>query len=80
MKLTGSEAHGLREGDRLTIGVTYQVEIDSENAWIKYEGSTEIGAEETDEQAHNRLKKFVNDKAMDTIYQAVETVEKAKQP
>ena len=50
----------LTAGDRIEYGVTHEITVDGEKAWVKYGVNSSIGEGETAEQATERLVGFVN--------------------
>lgn len=78
MKITGNAeniaAGALDPGDKLTVGLTHQIQIKGDNSWIKYEAIITVRDGETDEQAKQRVIGHVNSAVIDTVDQVVETV------
>lgn len=74
LRTKASNMTGLRSGDTLEIGVSHNIEISGDQAWISFKASTVVGGEETDWEAHQRLNEYVNNGVMKVIEQAVNTV------
>ena len=67
----------LREGDQITVAVTHEVKIGGESSWIRYEGSSKIQGE-TSEEASERVISHVTESVMGAVYKTVERVRSAK--
>ena len=78
MQIAKRGAAFLREGDTVTVAVTHEVKIDGESSWIKYEASSKINGE-TSEEASERVIGHVNEGSMRAVYKAVETVKGVQQ-
>jgi hypothetical protein len=63
---------------RIEIGVTHQVRINGESAWIKLSVENEIESEDlvTIDDATDELSKFVNNKVIEICQQTADTVNK----
>ena len=64
----------LVEGDRVVCSISHQLRIDGEDTWVKFETNAQVQAEETAEQASERVIQHTNKQAMRTVYVVVETV------
>lgn len=60
--------------DRVSVGVTHQVRIGNEDAWIKTEYNVEVLDGETLEQATDRVNEVLQKKIFDVIESTVEAV------
>jgi hypothetical protein len=65
--------------DRFEVGVTHQVYIDREPAWIKFQMQSDRQFNETTEQATARISAEVNKAVMTVIADTVEAVAKTKE-
>ena len=70
----GMEAYELFAGDRITVGVTHQIEIGRDKSWVKYEAATKVRPGESAEDARTRAIGHVNVSVMEVVAQTVETV------
>lgn len=83
MKIAGIETSSLQEretldpGDKLTVGITHQIQIKGDNSWIKFEAVITVREGETSDQANKRAIAHVNDAVIDAVDQVVETVTNA---
>jgi len=68
----GTEATEVYEGDQITVGITHQIEVGRDKAWVKYEAITKIRPQETSDQARTRAIRHVNASVMETIEATVE--------
>ena len=60
--------------DRVSVGVTHQVRIGREDAWIKIEYNVEVNHNETLEGATDRANEVLQEKIFDVITSTVEAV------
>lgn len=77
MKIQKKGAYYVRDGDSITVAVTHEIKIGGESSWIRYEATTKVN-QETSEEASERAIGFVNLGAMDAVHKTVETVRSAK--
>ena len=63
----------LREGDQITVAVTHEIKIGGESSWVRYEGSSKIQGE-TSEEASQRVINHVSQEVMKAVYETVEKV------
>jgi len=64
----------LTPGDSIEIGVTHEVLIGREKAWIKFGISTKVMPDEDADAAITRASSIVNNNIMSIIEDAVQTV------
>ena len=76
MKIEKTGTSFVREGDTITVAVTHEVKIGGESSWIRFETSTKV-AGETSENASRRAIGFVNQGVMEAVESTVESVRKA---
>lgn len=76
MKIAKRSASFLRDGDTITVAVTHEVKIGGDSSWIRYEASSKIN-QETSEDAATRVIGHVNEGVMQAVTDTVETVRKA---
>lgn len=60
--------------DRVSVGVTHQVRIGREDAWIKVEYNVEVRPSESLEGATDRANEVLQEKIFDVITSTVEAV------
>jgi len=70
----GMEAYELFEGDKITVGVTHQIEVGRDKSWVKYEATTRLRPSESAEDARTRAVGHVNVSVMEAVTRTVETV------
>lgn len=73
MNIQKRGASFLRDGDTITVAVTHEVKIDGESSWIRYEASSKVN-QETSEDASRRVIGHVNEAVMEAVHSTVETV------
>jgi hypothetical protein len=73
-KLISQSHEVLHVGDKLTVAITHEVKINSDNAWIRYEATTTIEDGETVEQAKQRIGGHVTQAVIDVAEQAAAKV------
>lgn len=66
----------LKEGDSIEVGVTHQIRIGSEQAWIKLGVTTKVQSYETADEALQRVSDLVTEKVIQVIEQTVDVVER----
>lgn len=71
MKITKSE---LATGDTIEIGVTHEVQINREKAWIKFGITSKVQPEESTDEAISRVSSIIDNKIISIIESAVSTV------
>lgn len=75
MKIVGKvEGLALSEGDRITISISHELQIDREHTWVKYEANSAMRPEETALEAAQRIRDHVDREVMKTVHQTVATV------
>lgn len=57
---TAQQDGALRNGDRIEYAVTHELDVDGEKAWVKYGVNASIGANESADEATDRVVTFVN--------------------
>jgi hypothetical protein len=50
----------LSDGDRIEYGVTHELTVDGEKAWVRFGVNASVASAETAEEATARVTKFVN--------------------
>ena len=68
----------VKEGDTVLCGVTHEILINGDKAWIKFEASTTVGADESAKQAKDRIVGYVSDAVIDAAKVAAQAVEGAE--
>lgn len=63
-------------GDTIEIGVTHEVVINGDKAWIKLGINSQVLANESDDAAISRVADLVNTKVIEVIEKTVATVTK----
>jgi hypothetical protein len=61
--------------DRIKISVSHMIYIDREPSWVKYEMASDVDANETNEQATQRISAQVNQYVIDVITETVAKIE-----
>jgi len=61
--------------DRVSVGVTHQVRIGREDAWIKLQVDTDVNINEDTEDAVDRANQVIQRKIFEVITSTVEAVE-----
>jgi hypothetical protein len=74
----GSDAFVLYAGDRITVGVTHQIEVGRDKSWVKYEATTRLDEGESAEDARTRAVGHVNESVMVAVQQTVEKIRSMK--
>lgn len=67
----------VQAGDRITVGVTHQIEIDGKDAWIKAEFNSAAQEGETDSEAFKRVGKVVARNIVSIIERQAEVIVEA---
>lgn len=70
MKITKQE---LAIGDTIEIGVTHEIVIGREKAWIKFGINSKVQPDENTDEAVSRVSTIINNKIMTIIEEAVTT-------
>lgn len=63
----------LREGDKITVAVTHEVKINRDSAWIRYEATSSVAGETTDE-ARARVIRHVSTSVINAVQEAADAV------
>lgn len=73
MEIAKTDTAFLRDGDSITVAVTHEIKIGGDSSWVRYEASSKIN-QETSEEASERVIKHVKKAVMDAVFQTVEVV------
>lgn len=63
-----------RDGDTIITMVTHQIEVDGSEAWVRFGTTTNVGEDETLDDAKWRAINFVQNGAMDAVKATVEKI------
>lgn len=63
----------LNTDDSMKAGVSHEIIIDKQTAWVKFEATTTQGVDETSDDAKRRIIKFVSESVIDAVESAVNT-------
>lgn len=77
MKIAKTGGYFVREGDSITVAVTHEIKIDGESSWVRYEASSKVN-QETSEEASDRVIGLVNQGAMEAVMKTVQEVRKQR--
>lgn len=76
MKIAKRGGEFLRDGDKITVAVTHEIKIGGESSWVRYEATSAIN-EETSEEAAKRVIGHVNTGCMEAVESTVNAVRSA---
>jgi hypothetical protein len=72
---TAADEELIYPGDTVEIGVTHEIKIGRESAWIKAGVSTKVRPGESPDEAGERAIRYVNTQVINSIVKAVDTVQ-----
>lgn len=69
----------LYPGDNVEVSITSVVKINRDDNWIRMSAISAVRADETGQQAHERLLAYVQDRFKQTVQSTVEMIEEMDQ-
>lgn len=69
----------LNTNDTITTGVSHEIIIDGQHAWVKFEATTSQGDNEDSEGAKRRIIKYVSESVIEAVEAAVNTANKVNE-